>query len=96
MILVVGSSNSSNSNRLKEVAESKGVKSYLVDDYHQVTELMLDNINTVGVTAGASAPEILVQQLINKLAKFGFLTVDEISHIKEDMHFSLPKQLRML
>jgi len=69
--LVVGSPNSSNSNRLRELSEQKGVVSYLVDAPEQINKSWFDGVQTVGITAGASAPEILVKQVIDQVKEFG-------------------------
>ncbi len=93
LLLVVGSQNSSNSRRLVEVCEKTGVPSYLVDDERDVQTSWLDGVATVAVTAGASAPEILVQRLIQSLALHGFVAMEEIEIKEEDVRFSLPAEL---
>lgn len=95
LLLVVGSVNSSNSNRLRELAQKQGVPSYLVDGADDVREEWLQNLAAVGVTAGASAPESLVQGVIERLREFGGGTVEEISGIPETIEFALPKELRI-
>lgn len=91
MLLVVGSQNSSNSRRLVEVCQKEGVPSYLVDDGGEVKAEWLENIRTVAVTAGASAPEVLVEDLIHTLqAQFGFGTLEEMELKDEDVRFQLP------
>jgi 4-hydroxy-3-methylbut-2-enyl diphosphate reductase len=95
LLLVVGSVNSSNSNRLRELAQKKGVPSYLVDGADDVREEWLQDLTAVGVTAGASAPESLVQGVIERLREFGGGTVEEISGIPETIEFALPKELRI-
>ncbi len=94
LIIVVGSPNSSNSNRLKELSEQKGVVSYLVDAPEQIEEGWFEGIETVGVTAGASAPEILVKQVIDQVKHFGGKVVNEANGPKVSVSFSLPIELR--
>ena len=94
VLLVVGSQNSSNSRRLVEVCENKGVPAYLVDDSREVKPEWLAGINTVAVTAGASAPENLVQELIQSLeTQFGFDYMEEMELKEEDVRFHLPSDL---
>jgi len=95
LLLVVGSVNSSNSNRLRELALKQGVPSYLVDGAGDVREEWLEGVTAVGVTAGASAPESLVQGVIRRLRECGGQTVEEISGIPENIEFALPKELRI-
>lgn len=94
VVIVVGSPNSSNSNRLKELSEQKGVASYLVDAPEQIDEKWFVGVDTVGITAGASAPEILVKQVIDQVKKFGGKVVNEASGPAESVSFSLPIELR--
>ncbi|MFL2753312.1 MAG: 4-hydroxy-3-methylbut-2-enyl diphosphate reductase [Gammaproteobacteria bacterium] len=94
VIIVVGSKNSSNSNRLKELAEKSGTASYLVDDPEQIESKMVHNISSIGVTAGASAPEELVQSIVKKCMTFGYQNVEEIDGLKENIFFKLPAELR--
>jgi 4-hydroxy-3-methylbut-2-en-1-yl diphosphate reductase len=93
IILVVGSPNSSNSNRLREIAEQLGKPAYLIDTAKDVRREWFENVNAVGVTAGASAPEILVQEVISQLREWGGETVTENHGIEEKVVFSLPKGL---
>jgi len=93
VVLVVGSTNSSNSNRLRELAERLGAKSYLIDNAEQIESAWLQNASSVGVTAGASAPEILVQRVIRRLEEMGGSQMQETSGIVESVIFSLPKDL---
>ncbi len=94
VLLVVGSQNSSNSRRLVEVCHNEGVPAYLVDDAHEVDPRWLENASTVAVTAGASAPENLVQDLIARLrTTFGFGDVQEMALKDEDVRFQLPGAL---
>ncbi len=94
LILVVGSPNSSNSNRLQEIAAKKGVEAYLIDGPDEIASAWLKNKKIIGVTAGASAPEILVQQVIAKLKKRGDADIQEVEGIREEVVFSLPRALR--
>jgi len=95
LVLVVGSVNSSNSNRLRELAEKQGVPAYLVDGADDVRPEWLQGANTIGVTAGASAPESLVQGVIARLREAGAESVSEVDGIPESMEFALPKELRI-
>jgi 4-hydroxy-3-methylbut-2-enyl diphosphate reductase len=93
LILVVGSANSSNSNRLVEEAQKSGSQSYLIDDYRDIQDSWLEGVRVVGVTAGASAPEILVQQVVEHLKSHGAVSVEEFETTKENVHFALPTNL---
>jgi 4-hydroxy-3-methylbut-2-enyl diphosphate reductase len=93
LLLVVGSQNSSNSKRLVEVGDNFGVRSYLVNDRDDVDPDWLEGVRNVGVTAGASAPEHLVQDLIEFLQGLGFRQMEEIELVDEDVRFSLPAEL---
>ena len=92
-LLVVGSQNSSNSRRLVEVCENNGVPAYLIDDAREVEPGWLDGIQTVALTAGASAPENLVQDLIASLRGWGFTELEEMEITEEDVRFNLPTEL---
>ena len=94
LVLVVGSINSSNSNRLKEIAEAAGTPAYLIDGAEDIQREWLDGVTRVGVTAGASAPEILVEQVIGKLTDWGAATVRQNSGRTEGVVFPLPRELR--
>jgi len=95
LMIVVGSQNSSNSKRLVEVALEAGARaSHLVDYAHQIDEAWLEGVETVGVTSGASVPEILVRDVLEFLAERGFTSVDEITTASEKIVFSLPRDLR--
>lgn len=96
LLIVIGSKNSSNSNRLKELAENLSVRAYLIDFADEIDEAWLKNVDTVGVTAGASAPEILVEGVINKLKLYGFNTIETLTTVEEHMIFALPSELRGL
>jgi 4-hydroxy-3-methylbut-2-enyl diphosphate reductase len=94
VVLVIGSKNSSNSNRLKELAENLGVKAYLIDFDYEIQGEWLNDASTVGVTAGASAPEVLVEGVIKRLQQQGFLTTEILNVVEEHMTFALPSELR--
>jgi len=94
LILVVGSKNSSNSNRLKELAEKRGAKAYLIDNAAEIQTQWLDGVDCVGVTAGASAPEVLVQEVIDKLLQHGGTMTDFPQSNPENMVFPVPVELR--
>ncbi len=94
VVLVVGSPNSSNSNRLRELAERLGAKAYLIDNAGQMQRSWFDDVASVGVTAGASAPEVLIQEVLDTLQAWGGQTPCELSGIEENVTFSLPKSLR--
>jgi len=93
LLLVVGSQNSSNSKRLVEVGANFGVQSYLVNDRGDVDPRWLDGVRNVAVTAGASAPEHLVGELMEFLQATGFRQMEEIELVDEDVRFSLPAEL---
>jgi 4-hydroxy-3-methylbut-2-enyl diphosphate reductase len=93
LILVVGAKNSSNSNRLREIAEESGVPGYLVADGSQVNPSWLDGVNVVGLTAGASAPEVLVEDVIEALRKIRPVEVSTLDGIRENVRFRLPLDL---
>ena len=93
LILVVGSTNSSNSTRLMEISEKVGVPSYLIDNASVIKREWLDDKQCIGVTAGASAPEVLVEAVINQLKEWGAETVEEAPGKIEKVVFSLPKEL---
>ncbi len=93
LLLVVGANNSSNSNRLREIGENKGVPSYLIEDATMFDPAWLEGVETVGVTAGASAPETLVQDTINRLGECRALTLELLDGVEENVHFKLPSEL---
>jgi 4-hydroxy-3-methylbut-2-enyl diphosphate reductase len=93
LLLVVGSENSSNSKRLVEVGANSGVRSFLVNDWADVNPAWLDSVKNVAVTAGASAPEHLVENLIESLKEHGFRQLEEVELVEEDVRFSLPGEL---
>ncbi|HEI7948772.1 TPA: 4-hydroxy-3-methylbut-2-enyl diphosphate reductase [Proteus mirabilis] len=94
VVFVVGSKNSSNSNRLAELAQRAGKPSYLIDSAEDINETWVSHANIVGVTAGASAPDILVQQVLARLKAFGAEEVIELSGREENIVFEVPKELR--
>ncbi len=94
ILIVIGSKNSSNSNRLKELSENLGVKSYLIDFAIEINKDWLEGVKSVGVTAGASAPEVLVEGVIAKLKQYGFNTIENLTTVEEHMIFALPSELR--
>ena len=95
MLLVIGSKNSSNSNRLKEIAEKSGKPAYLIDGSADIKNEWLSGIDSIGVTAGASAPEILVQAVVSYLMMNGGSEVVEVSGAKESINFPIPSALRV-
>ncbi|KKZ54761.1 4-hydroxy-3-methylbut-2-enyl diphosphate reductase [Haemophilus haemolyticus] len=95
LVLVVGSKNSSNSNRLAELAFRMGVKSQLLDDPSDIQADWFNDVKTIGITAGASAPEELVQSIISRLKEFGANTIEELQGLEENMFFEVPKELRI-
>jgi 4-hydroxy-3-methylbut-2-enyl diphosphate reductase len=95
LVLVVGSPNSSNSNRLREKACNAGVKAYLIDNESDIKSEWLSGVNTVGVTAGASAPDVLVQAVIQKLKLLGGGIVVENPGVEENIVFEVPAELRI-
>jgi 4-hydroxy-3-methylbut-2-enyl diphosphate reductase len=96
LMLVVGSVNSSNSNRLRELAEKQGVRSFLIDGAEHVERSWLDGVNRIGLTAGASAPDKLVRDVIARLQAWGAGEVRQLDGEPENMTFALPRELRML
>ena len=93
LILVVGSQNSSNSNRLVEVAQRRGVKAELIDSASDIDPAWLQGVQRVGLTAGASAPEVLVEQVSQRLAEHGYTDQRDLDLIREDVRFTLPPEL---
>jgi 4-hydroxy-3-methylbut-2-enyl diphosphate reductase len=96
LMLVVGSVNSSNSNRLRELAEKQGVRSYLIDGAEHIERSWLDGVTRIGLTAGASAPEKLVRDVIARLQSWGAGAVHELDGEPETITFALPKELRVV
>ena len=95
LLVVVGSKNSSNSNRLAELASRMGVASKLIDDPNDIQPDWFNGVQTIGVTAGASAPEELVQSVIARMKEFGVTDVEELQGLEENMFFEVPKELRV-
>lgn len=95
-MLVVGSRNSSNSNRLRELAEKVGARAYLIDDASMIETQWLDGVERIGVTAGASAPDVLVQNVIGRLRELGGKIVTEHPGREENVVFEVPPELRIL
>jgi 4-hydroxy-3-methylbut-2-enyl diphosphate reductase len=93
LVLVVGSRNSSNSNRLVEVSQNLGTKSYLIDKADHIEPQWLEGVNTVAITAGASAPEILVQEVVEYLQQKGYGSVEEVEVMPENVRFGLPPEI---
>ncbi len=93
LVIVVGSPNSSNSNRLREVAEKKGTPAYMIDNASQIDPAWLEERQRIGVTAGASAPEVLVQAVIDRLKELGARSVRALEGVEEHVTFPLPKGL---
>ena len=96
LLLVVGSPNSSNSNRLRELGERMGAKAYLIDNAEEIQKEWLDGIESIGITAGASAPEVLVQSVVDRLKEWGGEVPEELLGQEENVVFSLPKELRLV
>ena len=96
LLMVVGSPNSSNSNRLRELGERMGAKAYLIDNADEIQPDWLTNAKAVGITAGASAPEVLVKEVVNKLVELGGEQPQELQGQEENVVFSLPKELRLV
>ena len=94
VILVLGAKNSSNSNRLREIGEDMNIPSYLIDDAEGLEPTWLTGKNVVGITAGASAPEALVDELIAKLRTIADIQVEMLDGVTENIHFKLPRQLK--
>ncbi|PVX32065.1 4-hydroxy-3-methylbut-2-enyl diphosphate reductase [Pasteurella langaaensis DSM 22999] len=95
LVLVVGSKNSSNSNRLAELATRMGVQARLIDGAEDIEPNWLENVGTIGLTAGASAPEVLVQSVIARLKELGANDVENLQGVEENMFFEVPKELRI-
>jgi 4-hydroxy-3-methylbut-2-en-1-yl diphosphate reductase len=93
LVIVVGSPNSSNSNRLREVAEKKGAAAYMVDNASQVDPAWIEGHSRIGVTAGASAPEVLVQAVIDRLKSLGANSVRSLTGVEENVTFPMPRGL---
>ena len=94
LVLVIGSANSSNSNRLVDVTREQGVAAHLIDDETSIDPAWLDGVETVGITSGASAPEELVEQLVEFFSERGTDDISEVRTVDEDVRFMLPKEIR--
>ncbi|PPR66039.1 MAG: 4-hydroxy-3-methylbut-2-enyl diphosphate reductase [Alphaproteobacteria bacterium MarineAlpha3_Bin2] len=93
LLLVVGATNSSNSNRLREIGSELGIPSYLIDDAENFDPSWLDGVNIVGVSAGASAPEELIQEVIERLSEFCDVKLKKLDGVEENITFKLPREL---
>jgi 4-hydroxy-3-methylbut-2-enyl diphosphate reductase len=93
LVLVVGDPQSSNSNRLREAAEKRGINSYLINDESEINPEWLTNVKTIGLTAGASTPESIVQRCIQRLIQLGVKDVEDVVYTNEDVVFQLPKPI---
>lgn len=93
LVLVIGSSNSSNSNRLREVAETQGIRALLINQVHDITPEMFGHAKRIGITAGASTPEFLVQEVIEYCQRLGAEKIQELTVVEEDVKFLLPSEL---
>jgi 4-hydroxy-3-methylbut-2-enyl diphosphate reductase len=93
LVIVVGSANSSNSNRLREVSQKMGTASYMVDNADQINPDWIVDCDRIGVTAGASAPEVLVKQVIDRLKQLGAKSVRILEGVEENVMFPMPKGL---
>jgi 4-hydroxy-3-methylbut-2-enyl diphosphate reductase len=91
LVLVIGDPMSSNSNRLREVADTRGVNSYLINAENEIDPSWLKDVSVIGMTAGASTPEHIVQNCIQRLQKLGVTEVEEVIYTQEDVVFQLPK-----
>jgi len=91
---VIGSKNSSNSNRLKEIADNQGKPAYLIDSSSDIEDQWLNDVDSVGITAGASAPEILVQEVVSYLMSNGGLEIIEVEGAQESINFPVPSSLK--
>ena len=94
LLLVVGAPNSSNSNRLREIGSELGIPSYLIDDAGNLDPSWLDGVNIVGVSAGASAPEELIQEVIERLGDFGDVVLKKLDGVEENITFKMPRELK--
>jgi 4-hydroxy-3-methylbut-2-enyl diphosphate reductase len=95
ILIVVGSPTSSNSNRLRELAAKLGTEAYMVDDASELREAWFEGKGRVGLTAGASAPEVLVSQVIDRLKALGALSIRKMDGVEETLKFPLPKGLKL-
>ncbi len=95
LVLVVGSHNSSNSNRLREIAEKMGIRAYLIDSDEDIEPNWLSGVTRIGLTAGASAPEVLVQAVVKRLQQLGVTKIEDMQGQVETIEFTLPKSLKV-
>lgn len=95
LVIVVGSPTSSNSNRLRELAEKMGTTGYMIDNAQELKEEWFENVSRVGITAGASAPEVLVQEVLHKIRKLGVVAIQKLVSSEETVKFPLPKGLKI-
>ena len=93
LVLVVGDPKSSNSNRLREVAERRGVRSFLINGEMEILSEWFEGVSVIAMTAGASTPESIVQQCISRLKRLGVTSIEEVVYTEEDVFFQLPKQV---
>lgn len=93
LILVIGAANSSNSNRLRDLGEELGIKSYLINGAEDINESLIANANKIGITAGASAPEVLLEKVLDKLSEFCEIKVSTMQGVEENVKFKLPQEL---
>jgi 4-hydroxy-3-methylbut-2-enyl diphosphate reductase len=93
LVLVVGDPKSSNSNRLREVASKRGIASYLINNEKEINSEWLEGVKTIGLTAGASTPEAIVQRCIERLIELGVTDVENVVYTQEDVVFQLPKPI---
>ena len=94
ILIVIGSKNSSNSNRLKEIADNQGKPAYLIDSFNDIEDQWLNDVASVGITAGASAPEILVQEVVSYFITKGGHEIIEVEGVREDVNFPVPASLK--
>lgn len=96
LVLVIGSKNSSNSNRLRDLAQEIGVPSYLINGPEDIHDEWLESVSVIGITAGASAPEILLEKVIDKLALMANIVIDTMDGVEENVKFKLPEELESI
>ncbi|MDA0939057.1 MAG: 4-hydroxy-3-methylbut-2-enyl diphosphate reductase [Proteobacteria bacterium] len=93
MLIVIGSANSSNSNRLCDIGKKMGITSYLIENSNAFDKNLIGDTNSIGITSGASAPEVLVQELLNDLQRHFILDIQNVAYKEENVHFNMPKEL---
>ncbi len=94
LILIIGDAQSSNSNRLREIGDRRGIPSYLINNPDEIQANWLENVKVIGMTAGASTPDLIVQKCIEKLKELGVVEIEENKHIEENVIFDIPKVLK--